>query len=83
MATNYTKWPQTIPNGHKVIPNGHNLYQIATNDPKWPQNIPNGLKMYQMTTKYLVIPNGLKISHKIYENFPFQGLQKYTKNWGQ
>jgi hypothetical protein len=29
----YTKWPQTIPNGH-------NIYQMATNYTKWPFNIP-------------------------------------------
>jgi hypothetical protein len=28
MTTNYTKWPQIIPNGRKIhIPNGHKIYQ--------------------------------------------------------
>jgi hypothetical protein len=33
MATKYTKWPQNIPNGHKI-------YQMATKYTKWPQNVP-------------------------------------------
>jgi hypothetical protein len=45
MATKYTKWPQNIPNGHRI-------YQMATKYTKWPQNIPNGHKIYQMATKY-------------------------------
>jgi hypothetical protein len=45
MAINYTKWPQIIPNGHKI-------YQMATKYIKWPQNIPNGHKIYQMAVKY-------------------------------
>jgi hypothetical protein len=40
MTTNYTKRPQTIPNGHK-------LYQTAINYPKWPYNNPNGHEIYQ------------------------------------
>jgi hypothetical protein len=42
----YAKWPQNIPNGHKI-------YQMATTYTKWPQNIPNGHK--------IPIPNGHKI----------------------
>jgi hypothetical protein len=38
MATKYTKWPQNIPNGHK-------MYQMATKYTKSPQNIPNGRKI--------------------------------------
>jgi hypothetical protein len=41
----YTKWPQNIPNGHKI-------YQMATKYTKWPQNIPNGHKIYQMAVKW-------------------------------
>jgi hypothetical protein len=44
MATKYTKWPQNIPNGHKI-------YQMATKYTKWPQNIPNGHSIYQMAVK--------------------------------
>jgi hypothetical protein len=40
MATKYTKWPQNIPNSHKI-------YQMATTFTKWPYFIPNGHKIYQ------------------------------------
>jgi hypothetical protein len=42
----YTKWPQNIPNDHKI-------YQMTTKYTKWPQNIPNGHKVYQMAVIYL------------------------------
>jgi hypothetical protein len=48
MATKYTKWPQNIPNGHKI-------YQMATKYTKWPQNIENGHKIDQMVKKYINI----------------------------
>jgi hypothetical protein len=56
MATKYTKWPQNIPNGHKI-------YQMATKYTKWPYNI---------TTYFIARPSkkftqigifGLKICH--------------------
>jgi hypothetical protein len=63
-----TKWPQSIPNGHKV-------YQMATKYTKWPQSIPNGHKVYQMPRKYTkcpeYIPNGF--IHK------YQTAIEYTK----
>jgi uncharacterized protein YpbB len=68
----YTKWPQNIPNDHKI-------YQMYKNYTKRPQNIPNVQKLYQTTimyTKWLLnIPNG----HKIYLHFPFQGPPKLTQ----
>jgi hypothetical protein len=78
MATNYTKWPQIIPNGHKlyqmainytkwpqIIPNGHKLYQMAINYTKWPQIIPNGHKLYQMATKHTKWPQNIQNECKI------------------
>jgi hypothetical protein len=62
MATKYTKWPQNIPNGHKI-------YQMATKYTKWH-------KIGQMAIKYTNTFNtktlqnlpksgffGLKLSH--------------------
>jgi hypothetical protein len=50
MATKYTRWPQNIPNGHKI-------YQMATKYTKWPQNIPNGHKIYQIPNWYFCFEN--------------------------
>jgi hypothetical protein len=38
MATKYAKWPQNIPNDHKI-------HQMTTKYTKWLQNIPNGPKI--------------------------------------
>jgi hypothetical protein len=50
MAEKFTKWPQNLPNGHKI-------YQMATKFTKWPQNLPNGRKISK--------PNGLKINQMV------------------
>jgi hypothetical protein len=71
MATKCTKWPQNVPNGHK-------MFQMATKCSKWPQNVPNGHKMY--------IPFGRKIGKmaikntNIFQNLPKWGflVRKYT-----
>jgi hypothetical protein len=46
-----TKWPQGIPNDHKI-------YQMTTKYTKWPQNIPNG-------RKYSKWPQNIPNYHKI------------------
>jgi hypothetical protein len=72
MATKYTKWPQNIPNGHKI-------FQMATKYTKWPQNIPNGHKIYQMATKYTKWPQNIPNGSKIYEYPPLQDPTKFTQ----
>jgi hypothetical protein len=52
MARKYTKWPQNLPNGHKI-------YQMATKFTKWPQNLPNGHKTYQMAIKHIKWPQNM------------------------
>jgi hypothetical protein len=58
----YTKWPQTIPNGHI-------LYQMVIHDIKRPYIIPNGHKLYQTAVKFtnICIPR----PSKIYTNWDF------------
>jgi late competence protein required for DNA uptake (superfamily II DNA/RNA helicase) len=70
MAAKYTKWPQHIPNGHKI-------YQMAAKYTKWPQNIPNGHKIYQMAAKYTKWPQNIPKRVKIN-----QWKTKYTKSNG-
>jgi hypothetical protein len=48
----YTKWPQNIPNSHKMS-------QMTTKYPKWLQNIPNGHKISQIATKYPKWPHNI------------------------
>jgi hypothetical protein len=62
MATKYTKWPQNIPNGHKI-------YQMATKYTKCPNDRPKGHKMHTHVpfqdppkfTQFRIF--GLKICH--------------------
>jgi hypothetical protein len=67
MATKYTKWPQNIPNGHKI-------YQMATKYTKWPQHIPNGSKMLKMATGSPTFP--VPRPSKMYPNRDF-GMKIY------
>jgi hypothetical protein len=65
MAIKYTKWPNNIPNGHKIyqmaikytnwtlnIPNGQNIYQHLSlqDNPKFTQSWIFGLKLYHLAT---------------------------------
>jgi hypothetical protein len=68
MATKYTKWPQNIPNGHKI-------YQMATKYTKWPQNIPTGSEIDQTAKKLLSF---LSRHSKIYPNWNFWFENMYT-----
>jgi hypothetical protein len=53
--TKSTKWPQNLPNNHKI-------YQMTDNIPtKWPQTIPNDYKLYQTTTKNTKCPSNFSI----------------------
>jgi hypothetical protein len=47
---------------------------IYKNGKKSPQNIPDCPNIFQITTKYTA-------SIETGQNFPFQGLPKYTKVW--
>jgi hypothetical protein len=64
MATKYAKWPQNIPNGHKI-------YQTATKYTKRPQNIPNSIK--KAKCGYIKYTNILHCEalQKIYPNWDF------------
>jgi hypothetical protein len=54
----YTKWPQNIPNDHKI-------YQMITKYTKWPRNIPNDHIIYQMVIEYTNI-----FHSKPFQNIP-------------
>jgi hypothetical protein len=74
MATKYAKWPQNIPDGHKI-------YQMATKYTKWPQNMPNGIKIYQMATKYTKWPCNRPNGHKNIATFSHIRPSKICPNY--
>jgi hypothetical protein len=62
----YTKWPQNVPNDHK-------MYQMTTKCTMWPQNVPNDHKMYLMTINYT------KLSYNIPTSYITRPSQIYPK----
>jgi hypothetical protein len=70
---NYSKWPQSIPNGRKNLPNGRKIYQMAIKLPndqtytKWLQKLPND-------QTYTNIPR----PSEIYPNWDFWNANRYT-----
>jgi hypothetical protein len=64
MATKFTKWPQNLPNGHKI-------YQMATKFTKWPQNLPNSHKIDHTENNTYV--------YSTYQHLPLQDPTKFTQ----